>query len=227
MGRGSPSPPSMEAISAVSSPHTNAPAPRTIWIEKLKPEPRMFSPSKPCASACAMAAGEALDGQRVLVADVGIALARADGIRADDHPLDDAVRIAFQHGAIHVRAGVAFVAVADDDTCSAPAASRATCHLRPVGKPPPPRPRRPERVTSSITCCGVKLSQRARQARDSRRAQCIRPGWPGRCSRSCAERSCAGGRRKERRRDAGTACQARRACKARSRVRRPAPPPRR
>jgi hypothetical protein len=32
----------MEAISAVSSPQTKAPAPSLIWMSKLKPLPRMF-----------------------------------------------------------------------------------------------------------------------------------------------------------------------------------------
>ena len=31
----------------------------------------------------------------------------------------------------------------------------ANCHLVPVGKPAPPRPRRPEALMVSMTCCGV------------------------------------------------------------------------
>ncbi len=50
--RGSPILPSMERMSAVSSPHTNAPAPWTISISNEKPVPRMFSPRIPSARAC-------------------------------------------------------------------------------------------------------------------------------------------------------------------------------
>ncbi len=54
-GRGMPRLPSMLAMSAVSSPQTNAPAPSLILMWKLKPLPRMSSPSRPSASAWAMA----------------------------------------------------------------------------------------------------------------------------------------------------------------------------
>ena len=33
--------------------------------------------------------------------------------------------------------------------------ARARDHLRPVGKPPPPRPRSPDSVTTSTNCSGV------------------------------------------------------------------------
>ena len=46
-GRGSPMRPSIDAISAVSSPQTNAPAPSWMCTSKLNPEPRMFWPSRP------------------------------------------------------------------------------------------------------------------------------------------------------------------------------------
>ena len=36
----------MDAMSAVDSPHTKAPAPRTTLIEKSWPLPRMFSPEQ-------------------------------------------------------------------------------------------------------------------------------------------------------------------------------------
>ena len=52
--------------------------------------------------------------QGILVADVHVALARADGVRADHHPLEDRVGIALQQPAVHVGAGVALVGVADD-----------------------------------------------------------------------------------------------------------------
>ena len=39
--------PSIERIKAVSSPQTNAPAPRRILISKSKPVPKIFLPSSP------------------------------------------------------------------------------------------------------------------------------------------------------------------------------------
>ncbi len=53
--RGMPRLPSIEAISAVSSPQTKAPAPclRCRW--KRQPEPKMSSPRKPRSSASAIA----------------------------------------------------------------------------------------------------------------------------------------------------------------------------
>ena len=41
-----------------------------------------------------------------------------------------------------------------------PRSAQASCHLRPVGKPPPPRPRRPESSTTWMTSSGV-ISVRA------------------------------------------------------------------
>ena len=61
----------------------------------------------------AQCGGEPGDGHRILGADVDEALAGADGIGRDGHALDDAMRIAFHHAAIHEGAGVALVAVAD------------------------------------------------------------------------------------------------------------------
>ena len=52
---GSPRLPSMEVISAVSSPHTNAPAPRRISRSKSKPESKIFLPSRPYSLAWLMA----------------------------------------------------------------------------------------------------------------------------------------------------------------------------
>ena len=52
---GSPRLPSMEVISAVSSPHTNAPAPRRMSMSKSNPLSKMFSPSRPYSRAWPMA----------------------------------------------------------------------------------------------------------------------------------------------------------------------------
>ena len=54
-GRGSPRKPSIDFMSAVSSPQTNAPAPRRISISKSNPLPRIFLPRSPYSRACFMA----------------------------------------------------------------------------------------------------------------------------------------------------------------------------
>ena len=54
-GVGMPRFPSMERSRAVSSPQTNAPAPRRISMSKSKPVPRMFFPSSPIFVDCAIA----------------------------------------------------------------------------------------------------------------------------------------------------------------------------
>ena len=41
-------------------------------------------------------------------------LVRADGVGGNGHAFEHAVRIAFQNAAVHERAGIAFVGVADD-----------------------------------------------------------------------------------------------------------------
>ena len=56
---------------------------------------------------------QAVHRQRILGADVNDALGGAHGIAADDHAFEQRVRIAFDLVAVHVRAGVAFVGVAD------------------------------------------------------------------------------------------------------------------
>src|ERR1035437_8536139 len=55
-----------------------------------------------------------LYGQPILAAHVDVALLRADGVAGDGHALQHAVRIAFEDAAIHKRAGIALVGVADD-----------------------------------------------------------------------------------------------------------------
>ena len=52
--------------------------------------------------------------QGVLVADVDITAPGADGVGADEHALQDRVRVALEDAAIHVGSRIAFVGVADD-----------------------------------------------------------------------------------------------------------------
>jgi len=56
---------------------------------------------------------QALDGQGIFGPDVDRALGGADGIAADGHGLDHGMGVAFEHGAVHERARIAFVGVAD------------------------------------------------------------------------------------------------------------------
>ena len=57
-----------------------------------------------------------LYGERVLRAHIGVTLADvAYGKSPDEHTFNKGVRIAFQDGAVHERAGVSFVSVADDE----------------------------------------------------------------------------------------------------------------
>ena len=113
-GRGTPRSPSTEAISAVSSPQTNAPAPSRTSTSKPKSTRRCRLPSRPRRSAWRMATLSRFDRQRIFGAAVDVALGRAHRVGGDGHALEHAVRIAFQHAAVHERAGIALVGVADD-----------------------------------------------------------------------------------------------------------------
>ncbi len=60
--------------------------------------------------------GEAdmLDRQGVFVADVDIARGSAHSVGADDDAFENAVRVGLQQAAVHERAGIALVGIADD-----------------------------------------------------------------------------------------------------------------
>ena len=55
------------------------------------------------------------NGERVLRAAVDVAGARPDRVGRDRHALEHPVRVALEHGAVHERAGIALVRVADHD----------------------------------------------------------------------------------------------------------------
>ena len=56
---------------------------------------------------------EALDGQRILCPDVYVAMLRTDGDGCDDHALQYGMRVTLNHRAVHERAGIPLIRVAD------------------------------------------------------------------------------------------------------------------
>ena len=56
---------------------------------------------------------QSLDGQRIFSANIDVSLGRANRVGRDQHAFQHAMGIAFQHAAVHERAGIAFVRVAD------------------------------------------------------------------------------------------------------------------
>ena len=56
---------------------------------------------------------QAVNGERILRADVDEALRRTDRVARDHHRLEDAMGVAFERRTVHVRARIAFVGVAD------------------------------------------------------------------------------------------------------------------
>ena len=73
-GAAVPRSPSIEAISAVSSPQTNAPAPMRMSTSKLKRRPQMLLPRRPSCAGLADRRLQPADRQRILGADVDVAL---------------------------------------------------------------------------------------------------------------------------------------------------------
>ena len=104
----------MEAINAVSSPQTKAPAPMRISMSKAKSVPITFATEQAVVARLLHRRLHALDGQRILRAHVDEAFVGADGVAGDEHPLDDGMRVAFHQRAVHECARIAFVGVADD-----------------------------------------------------------------------------------------------------------------
>ena len=75
----------------------------------------MFLPNSPRVFSLSQGDFQPLDGQGILGTDVDVAHCCADRMGGNRHALDDAVRVTFQHAAVHERTGVAFVGVADDE----------------------------------------------------------------------------------------------------------------
>ena len=111
--RGIPRRPSTEAISAVlfaadkrAGAFDDAHAQRETGAQQRRAQPAAFFQLRNRRP-------HAPDRQRIFVADIENALVRADGHRRQGQPLDDAEGKRFQNHAVHERARIAFVAVAD------------------------------------------------------------------------------------------------------------------
>ena len=118
-------------------------ASRARWRRERRPRGRS---RRPALIDC--------DGVRIFRADIDIALGRAGRDAGDRHALDQHEGIALHDHAVGEGAAVALVGIADDVFLRSPAASSTVFHLMPVGKPAPPRPRRPESVTCATISAG-------------------------------------------------------------------------
>ena len=95
-----------------------------------------------------------LDGQRIFGPNIDDALAGSDRIPADDHPFNHGMGIAFDRAAVHERARIAFVGVADHILFR----SRRFGRKFPFdarGKARAAAAAKPGFFDLSITCCGV------------------------------------------------------------------------
>jgi hypothetical protein len=80
-------------------------------------------------------------------------LGGSDRERGDRHALDELVRVGPQQRTVLERARLALGAVADQIP-RPPVCAATPAHFWPVGNPPPPRPRNPDRDTTSIVAAG-------------------------------------------------------------------------
>ena len=87
---------------------------------------------------------QTLDRDGVLGAAVDVAAARPNRVGGNRHAFEHTVRVALEHRAVHERAGIAFVRVAPPTYLRSPWDFATVVHFKPVGYPPPPRPRKPK-----------------------------------------------------------------------------------
>ena len=94
---------------------------------------------------------------RVLAADVDVAGVGLHRPAADRAPLDELVRVVLHEEPVLERARLGLVGVADQ-VLGLSWSLGMKLHLRPAEKPAPPRPRRPDFLTSSMIASGSILS---------------------------------------------------------------------
>ena len=163
-------------------------------MSKATPEPRTSGPSRPAARAAPIALGHTRLGERVLAAEVEVAVLGAGREAGDRHRLDEGERVLLQQDAVLERAGLGLVGVADEvvgpgrlgghggplapgrERRAAAADELRRGHL--LDDPLPDRARARGRGPGS------------RRARGSRRGSSGRPGRPGRAAAGPSSPAC-------------------------------------
>ena len=151
---GIPLSPSSEAISAVSSPQTNAPAPALILISKSYPDSKMFLPRKPFSLACSIAISSRLiasgySARQYMIPSVA-PIAKPPIIIPSRTECGSPSRTALSMNAPGSPSSALHTMY-----FSSAALFLAAFHLNHVGKPAPPRPLSPETLIISITSSAV------------------------------------------------------------------------
>ena len=134
----------MALSSEVSSPHTKPPSPVTRVIETIAGPVRVVSFSKRLS--------ENPSSLGVFASKVDESVARTDRMGCDRDRFNQPERIIFEQGLVAERAGIALIGVDDDDWIAARISHGGP--FAPCAKPAPPRPRRPDFATRSMSACG-------------------------------------------------------------------------
>ena len=170
-------------------------------MSKSKPSwPPMFWPSRFCLAAALEARLQVRPQIGVFRPEVDDPVPGPDHPGPDRHPLEHQVGVVGEDDAVLEGAGLAFVGVADDVFAFGLRSSAARSHFRLVGKPAPPRPRRPERLISASTSAGglapgprpgpLPGSTRENVSVAGPRAPCVMAGAPFRSAMACMPKVC-------------------------------------
>jgi len=141
-------------------------------FQKLNGLPRMFCPSKPKSMACAMAICRRPMSQRIFLAAINKTFAGAHGIGGQSSiPSNQAVRIAFQDGAVHERARVAFVGIAKLVYLISPGDLRHSFPFDAGGKSRAAAAAQARFLTSRMTSSGGQLGEHLAERAGNRRGR--------------------------------------------------------